>query len=203
MTIRAVLLDADGVVQTTAPDFETRLRALAGDAEAFFEAAIEAEQSALVGAGDFKADLEAVLARFGIAGSMEDAMEAWKRIEPVPGVLELVADLRARGVPCYIASNQQAYRAEHMSEVLGYGARFDGEFYSFALRARKPDPRFFEGVLARLEIAADALLFVDDVGGNVEAARAAGMRGERFDAREHDQPAEALRALLALQGVTG
>jgi len=199
MTIRAVLLDADGVVQVTAPDFGERLRAFGS--ESLFEAAIEAEQRALVGDADFRDDFEEVLRRFGIAGSMDEAMALWKDVAPVPGVLDLVEGLRARGVGCYVASNQQAYRAAHMSEALGYGARFDGEFYSYALRAKKPDPRFFEGVLARLDVAAGTILFIDDHEPNVDAARAAGMASERFDAREHDRPAEALRALLERHGV--
>ncbi len=204
VTIRAILFDADGVVQTTTPDFMAQLRGLVDDAEradAFVEAAFEAEGRALVGEGDFRVDLLAVMGRFGVVRPIDDVMRAWKSIAPIPGMLELVASLRAAGHACYLASNQQVYRATYMSETLGYRDAFDGEFYSYALRARKPDPRFFEGILARLSIAPSELLFFDDHQPNVLAARALAIDAVRFDAREHDSPAIALRELLAQRGV--
>ena len=204
MTIRAILLDADGVVQTTTPDFMAQLRGLVGDAEradAFLEAAFEAEGRALIGEGDFRTDLLAVMERFGVVRSIDDVMRAWASIAPVPGVLELVASLRAAGHACYVASNQQVYRATHMSETLGYRDAFDGEFYSYALGARKPDPRFFSGVLAALDVEPSSLLFVDDHMPNVEAARTLSIRAIQFDARAHDAPGAALRDSLAPFGV--
>jgi len=202
--IRAILFDADGVVQTTTPDFMAQLRGLVDDAEradAFLSAAFEAEGRALVGEGDFRADLLAVMERFGVVRPIDDVMRVWKSVAPVPGMLDPLALLRADGHACYVASNQQVYRATYMSETLGYASRFDGEFYSYALGARKPDARFFSGILAQLSVAPSELLFFDDHAPNVSAARALTIDAVRFDAREHDLPAIALRAELARRGV--
>ena len=45
---------------------------------------------------------------------------------------------------------------------------------------RKPEPGFYEAVLARLGLAAEQVLFVDDRRTNVEAAAAVGLTAHRF-----------------------
>ena len=66
--ITTVLLDADGVVQRTSPRFGEILRSCVdgsgGEAEILADI-FEAERPALTGRGDFRADLEVVLARWG------------------------------------------------------------------------------------------------------------------------------------------
>jgi putative hydrolase of the HAD superfamily len=151
------------------------------------------ERAALTGQGDFREDLQAVLRRAGVGVPVDEVLRLWSRIEPVPGMLDLVAELRAREYPCFVASNQQRYRARHMSTVLGYGRAFTGEFYSCALGATKPDPAFFRAILRELDLEPEGLLFVDDHEPNVDAARTLGVRAVRFDARHHDAPAAALR----------
>ena len=54
-------------------------------------------------------------------------------------VMRIVLSLQHAGVLCHIASNQQASRARHMSEVLNYRTLFTREFYSCALGVAKPD----------------------------------------------------------------
>lgn len=79
------------------------------------------------------------------------------------------------GVPCHIASNQQAGRARHMSEVLDYKNLFTREFYSCALGVAKPDIAFFELVLHSLDLRGANVLFLDDRRENVEAASGLGL----------------------------
>ena len=133
MTIDAILLDADGVVQTMQSDFHASLAATLG-AEVSVEAVLgeifAAERASLSGQGDFREDLQSVLQRNGIAVPVDEVLRHWSRIEPVPGVLDVVADLRAREYPCFVASNQQRYRARYMSATLRYADVFTGEFYS-------------------------------------------------------------------------
>ena len=42
---------------------------------------------------------------------------------------------------------------------------------------RKPDPRIFSLAADRLDVRPDEIVFLDDVDGHVEAARAVGYRG--------------------------
>lgn len=61
---------------------------------------------------------------------------------------------------------------------------------------RKPDPRIYELTLERLELAAEATLFVDDMEINCDAARALGMRAVHFrsNAQAIDEIEQALAA---------
>jgi len=206
MTIDAVLFDADGVVQTTSADFRPTLACAVGDAEraeAFVADVFAAEKLALTGASDFREDLQEVLRRWAVTLSVDEVLRAWSMITPVPGVLDFVAELRAREYPCFVASNQQPYRARHMSTSLGYADAFTGEFYSYALGAMKPDPAFFSTILRELDMDPACLLFFDDHEPNVEAACAMGIHGVHFAAREHDDPVAVLRGLVAASGVSG
>jgi len=61
---------------------------------------------------------------------------------------------------------------------------------------RKPDPRIYRLVLDELGVEAGQAAFLDDIGGNLKAARALGMTTIKVD-----QPGPALRELSALLGI--
>lgn len=199
--IQAVLFDADGVVQRSAPAWRDALAALCPDpasAEAFCNAVLAAERPCLAGVGDFRCALAEVLETFGCASDVEEALRVWTLIDPVDDVLAAVRRLRARGLITALATNQQSYRAAYMSERLGYRSAFDHLFYSCDLGEAKPSAGFFRSVLTRLALPPSAVLFLDDHPDNVAAARQVGICAEQFHA---DQGAGALWSLLAARGV--
>jgi len=53
---------------------------------------------------------------------------------------------------------------------------FHGDAISYELGALKPESAFFERALAKLGLAADECLFIDDLAANVETARKLGIR---------------------------
>jgi epoxide hydrolase-like predicted phosphatase len=57
---------------------------------------------------------------------------------------------------------------------------FDEMIFSAEVGLAKPDPRIYRLALARLGVAAGEALFVDDVPGNVQAAREVGMQAMQF-----------------------
>lgn len=182
--VAAVLWDADGVLQHLPDGWEASMRPVVGhlvdDVEGFLAEAFAAERPALTGDARWLEVLPGLLERWGIAHAHDDALRVWLTIEPVVETREIVARLRARGVRCYLATNQDEHRGRHMHTVLGYADLFDGCFYSYELRVAKPDPAFFTAVLERLGLPGDAVLFVDDNAANVEAARSVGLRAERW-----------------------
>lgn len=101
-------------------------------------------------------------------------------IEPDAGMLGAVADLRQRGLGCYLATNQEPCRAAHMSSCLGYRELFDREFYSCRLGIAKPASGYFGAILDALGLPAEAVLFLDDHNINVASAREAGLQAEEF-----------------------
>jgi putative hydrolase of the HAD superfamily len=199
--VRAVLFDADGVVQRTAPSWRAELEALCPDPERiepFVSAIFAAEAPCLTGAGDFPAALQTVLRRFGCDRPVDDALRIWTLIEPVEEVLYCAQRLRERGIGTGLATNQQRYRAAFMTGALGYAQRFDHLFYSCELGHAKPSAGYFGAVLERLRVQPEAVLFVDDHSTNVEAARTVGLRAEVFHV---DHSAAELQRLLREHGL--
>lgn len=199
--IRAVLLDADGVVQVTAPAWRASLAALCQDparVEEFLGEVFAAERPCTTGAVDFADTLAPVLQRWQVRASVADALRIWTLIEPSADVLALVERLRSAGVTVALATNQQAHRARFMSATLGYAERFDHLLYSCDLGHAKPSPQYFAAALSRLAIDPAQALFIDDAEANVAAARAYGLNAEVYHVSEGT---ERIRALLNGHGL--
>lgn len=110
----------------------------------------------------------------------------------LPGMPELLDELAGR-VLRVTASNYAHWVEELATDLLG--DRFDRILASYHLGVRKPDPAFYDRLLARLGLPAETVAFVDDREGNVEAARAVGLPAHRFE------DAAGLRAWLRGHGV--
>ncbi len=195
-TVEAVLWDADGVLQRHG-DWRRTLDDLGGVPDDFVEQVWALELQLLCG-GDFPAAVEGLARRLGIAHPVEDLLAPWRDIVVLDATLEVVGRVRRSGTPCYLATNQQPYRGAWMQQTLGYGDHLDGVFYSYELGLAKPDPAYFAEVVRRLGLSPDAVLFVDDNQPNVDGARTAGLRAERW---RHDDGLDALRAHLDRHGL--
>jgi len=202
--IRTVLWDADGVLQRVPGGFEESMRpAVEGrvaDVGAFLTEAFHEERPALTGDVRWLDVLPGLLDRWGMGDCLEQVVGVWLTIEEVPGTHDLVRALRARGVRCCLTTNQDEHRASYMRRRFRYDDLFDEVFVSCELGAAKPDPAFFETVLARLRVPPEEVLFVDDGPANVEAARGVGLAAEVWS---HDRGLATLRRVLAAHGLEG
>jgi len=88
-------------------------------------------------------------------------------------VLSAVKRYRDRGLPVFLATNQEHLRADYLMRQVGLGAHVDGIIYSAALGHRKPSAEFFERAAAIAAAAPEDIVLVDDTLANVEAARQA------------------------------
>lgn len=200
-SIRAVLFDADGVIQDNTDDLPERLERTLGfipdDIGAFIRDVVEAERPALTNVSDFSDTLQPVLHAWDALCGVSEFITMWSSsIVVSDAILALISKLRQGGMYCAIASTQQRYRAEYMSNTLGYGELFDDEFYACHLEVSKPDPAFFVAVLAQLPFTGDQTLFIDDVSENVLAAQSVGLHAERFVLSGTDGSEMAMRDLL-------
>ena len=123
---------------------------------------------------------------------MRACMESAYRF--LPGVEQLLADLRAAGVPMHALSNYPDWyllieRRLKLSRFLQWS------FVSCLTGHRKPEPAAFRGALARLGLPPEGALFVDDREENCAAARALGIEALRFEG------ADKLRAQLEQRGL--
>ena len=200
--VRAVLWDADGVLQELPDGWEASMRPAVGhlvdDVEGFLAAAFAAERPALTGDGRWVEILPALLEEWGIPEAYDDALKVWLTIEPVVEAHDLVRAVRAAGVPCYLATNQDEHRGRYMHDTFGYGELFDGAFYSYEMGLAKPDPAYFTAILDTVGLPAGDVLFLDDNAGNVESARSVGLRAEQWHA---SRGVDELRGHLARHGL--
>jgi len=203
--LRAILFDADGVLQRPSVDLRSACGEVLGASgeplEIFMRELFAVEKPALTGKRDFVEDLMEVLGRHGAAHRLNDTLAIWTAIEVDAAIQGAIAALRAQGVMCCLATNQQPYRARYMSETLGYAQLFDREFYSHALGLAKPDPAYFQAVAEQLALAPGDILFIDDHEANVLAARGVGLLGAVFPGDPALTSADALRRILAEHGV--
>lgn len=203
MSIQAVLLDADGVIQTRTESFPVALRGFLRDprsVEEFLRDIFAAERPSLTGEGDFTADLKTVLECWNVDAPVEQVLKVWTLIKPIDGIKALTARLRLMGTQSCVASNQQSYRASYMSHVLGYQDIFDREFYSCDLGAAKPCPEFFELIVHTLKVDPSELLFIDDHAENIDGAIRTGIHAAVFDSSDHPDPAASLFHLISQYG---
>jgi putative hydrolase of the HAD superfamily len=199
--IRHVMFDADGVLQTLPGGWIAAAEPYFGErALEFLRRSYEAELPTLAGQGDHLAILAVTLAEFGVTASAEDVYRAvWLGVEPAAASLAVVRDLRRGGYGVHLGTNQERYRAAHMREVLGYDALFDVSCYSCDVGVAKPDLAFFTEAARRIGAEPTAILFIDDIEQNVEAARTAGLAAEQWCL---DDGHDVLHGLLAGHGVT-
>lgn len=114
---------------------------------------------------------------------------------PVPGMIELVDELVANGVPLYAITNFSHEfwpRFRATAPVFRY---FRDIVVSGEERLVKPEQRIFELAMQRFGLAPGEALFVDDRADNVAASEAAGMVGHHF------MSADGLRAHLVELGL--
>ncbi|MBD3940295.1 HAD-IA family hydrolase [Microbacterium sp. NEAU-LLC] len=172
-SIRAVLWDADGVLQDTPSD----VWGLATSVVAQFP-------GALTGAPIDEASIRRAAETMGLGDRADDVLSVWWTFDVLAPSLAAVARVRASGVRCYLATNQDAYRAACMREKAPYDEVFDGAYYSCHVGAAKPAAAFFEHIATDLDLAPEQLLFLDDQPANIDGARGAGLHAECWTHRE-------------------
>lgn len=201
----AVLVDADGVVQgqsAALPSLRSWSRSVgrydSRDPLGFVCELLEAEKPALAGRAEWFDQIVAVMRRRGLdASRAPDVIARWAMFARRDDCLDVVRAVAEQGVRCVLATNQTRFRADLMRE-LGYEQVFDELFFSYELGAHKPDPGYFEAVLAKLGVAGPEAFFVDDNAANVEAARSLGIEAVLH---RSDDGADGLRRIFTQAGL--
>ncbi|MEJ0067733.1 MAG: HAD-IA family hydrolase [Pseudomonadota bacterium] len=112
---------------------------------------------------------------------------------PIDGTVEILAALRARGVPLYALTNFSAETYPLALRRFEFLQWFRGVLVSGEERLLKPDPRIFALLLERFAIPPAAAVYIDDRAQNIAAAAALGLHAIQFT-----EPAALRRALEAL-----
>jgi len=192
MRLRAVVFDVGGVLLTLGE--ATYRQAVATGCGL---AAVPPEYAAMIPAiqrGELpEAELWQGFAQRPIAASAFD--QPWLQYyRPIPEMIGLAAELRAKDLRTAILSNTQPSHVRLM-QSMGFLADFDPVVFSCEVRCRKPEPQIFSLVLDQLALPAGAVAFVDDLATNVEAAREQGLRGV-LHAGDRDATRRTLLAMM-------
>lgn len=100
-------------------------------------------------------------------------------ILPVPGMYELVEELKAAGYGIYLLSNASIRQHEYWPK-LPVSRLFDGKVISADHGFIKPQPEIYDICLKTFGLKAEECLFIDDVPGNIEGALCRGIAGLVF-----------------------
>jgi 2-haloacid dehalogenase len=103
---------------------------------------------------------------------------------PIEGTVEILAELRERGIPLYGLTNFSAETYPSALKRFGFLQWFRGVIVSGQVKAIKPDRQIYEVLLTQFDIDPHRAVFVDDVKANVEAAAALGIYGVHFTSPE-------------------
>jgi glucose-1-phosphatase len=131
----------------------------------------------------------------GIDLSDAQFLEGWNAIfaGEMPGIGSLLMRAGTR-VPLYAFSNTNNAHVEHFShvyaDVLGH---FREIFLSSAIGLRKPDAAAYDHVVQAIGVAAERIVFFDDLAENIDGARARGLTAVHVTSP--DDVAQALSAL--------
>jgi 2-haloacid dehalogenase len=117
---------------------------------------------------------------------LAEAIMAWgERSEEmiggtIQGTVDVLAELRAAGMPCYALTNMESETFPQRRERFAFMRWFDGAVVSAHEGVVKPDPEIFRRLLARFDLRAQNTAFIDDAQRNVDAALALGLQAVRF-----------------------
>ncbi|MDP3741985.1 MAG: HAD-IA family hydrolase, partial [Candidatus Micrarchaeota archaeon] len=106
-----------------------------------------------------------------------------ERLSPMPGIYELLDNLRQTHVLCVIGNNNELM-AMGLHKNMGFDKYFDHPFQSSGFGTKKPDPAYFKMVGHRIGVNPKRMVFADDLAENVDGAKKAGCDGFVFTTTE-------------------
>ena len=114
-------------------------------------------------------------------GAVEPLVYWWRDpLWPVPGMAELIAELKGLGYGIYLLSNATSALHGYFPRIPG-SAHFDGMIVSADHLLLKPQHELYEVLFGRFGLDPAECFFLDDSPANVDAALMLGMTAAVFD----------------------
>lgn len=188
MIIKAVVFDADELIIKRKEYFSAKLSRKHNIPEEKIMPFFKGEfQKCVVGTEDLKEAIQPYLKDWNWNGTSEDFLKYWFESEQEidERVLELINNLKSKGIKCYLATNQEKYRTEYLRKNLGFENIFDGIYSSCEMGYKKPEKEFFEYINDDLEkkegISSEEIMFWDNDEANVAATKGIGWERHLYD----------------------
>lgn len=99
---------------------------------------------------------------------------------PIQGTVDLMSNLRHKGIPLYALSNWSAETFPFALKRFEFLKWFEGIMLSGEVGLVKPDPKIYDLFLKTFAINPASAVYIDDLEPNVRSAAAVGMHGILF-----------------------
>ncbi|KKP33009.1 MAG: hypothetical protein A2312_04540 [Candidatus Staskawiczbacteria bacterium RIFOXYB2_FULL_32_9] len=173
--VKAILFDLDGVVITsTGKRFSERLsEKLDISMEIISEFFVKDFREYSFGRADLKEKIAPYLPKWGFDGSVDDLLKFWFEHEGTLDheVLKIVANLRSKGIKCFIATRQEKYRKEYLLNIMGLKEKFDGIFCTCDIGFDKSEKGYWDYVFKELNLKPEEIMFFCDSIKNIDIAK--------------------------------
>lgn len=181
--IKAIIFDLNGVLMHT-PRLSDKIHQE-------FDVSIDEFMIALTeimghvrmpGAGDAFEYWQPHFKKWGVNLNREEFFNFWfKDVTIDSKLVELLKDLRTRGVQLFILSNNFKERSEYYQKNFKLlSDTFIKVYYSWQTGFVKPDPRAYKNILTENNLKAEECLYVDDSTDNVKLASNLGIKSFVF-----------------------
>lgn len=180
MTFRAVVFDLDGVLWDGEPLYHEAFNVVL---EPYGHTVTSEDYLNIIG-HSVEAAWAWVLTRFKIREEPASFLRGYndavlellaQPVEPLPGVRELLAELRRRGLPIGLASASLRQWVNATIRGLNVEDAFDATVSASEVMNSKPAPDLYLAAAAKLRVPPTQCLAVEDTGAGIAAAKAAGM----------------------------
>ena len=91
-----------------------------------------------------------------------------------------IKSLRQSGVRCYLATNNEKYRTEHLRTTLGLGEILDGIFASGEMGSKKTSREFLAAIQEKIGIPASEVMYWDDRPNHIDELNGAGFQARLY-----------------------
>ena len=177
--IKVIIFDADGVTIETemfSVQYQCDFGVPAEEMLPFFRGVFG---KCKTGEADLKEELQPWLRKWKWEKSVDEFLEYWFKTEDHINekIVGEVKKLRARGIKCFLATNQEKYRTNYMRKQMGFNKIFDNIFSSAEVGFKKPDKEFFQAIMKELKrLKKQEILFWDDREKNILGAKKFGFK---------------------------
>lgn len=139
-------------------------------------------KEALTGNADLRDILPSYLVQWEWKGTTDEFLRLWFESECNVDnrVLGLIDEIRQKGTKVYLVSDNEARRAEYLTDEVGLGSHVDGAYFSSSLGVSKSDKEFFTKVLAEIQAEPEDVSYWDDDPKNIEVAKQVGINGHVY-----------------------
>jgi HAD superfamily hydrolase (TIGR01509 family) len=176
----AVIFDMDGVIADSEPTYLEAINVLLAPTGHRMS---EGQYEEIIGSST-EHTWRTITESFGLQGTMEEHIRRYNEIlmdllrrprETLPGVRELLAELRRLRIPAALATSSWKSWAEALLQAIGLDSAFNAVVWREMVEHPKPAPDLFLRAAELVEVEPARCIVVEDTAPGLEAAKAAGM----------------------------